>query len=215
LSAPSTIGRYEVLREIGRGAMGIVYEARDPSLGRTVALKVIQPVAEAEELQAYEGRFLTEARVAAALQHPGIVVVHDVGRDPATGALFIALELLRGETLADLARNGPGTAALLLVDARHPGLESDRWAWNWLQSTVERSAIVATKIDKLSRAERQHAIHTCEAVFEHPVLAVSAVELLEQPAAVAAARSDWKSRMKDRKYTTLIPRGQSPILKKR
>ena len=107
MSAPSTIGRYEVLREIGRGAMGIVYEARDPSLGRTVALKVIQPVAEAEELQAYEGRFLTEARVAAALQHPGIVVVHDVGRDPATGALFIALELLRGETLADLARNGP------------------------------------------------------------------------------------------------------------
>jgi len=78
-------------------------------------------------------------------------------------------------TQAYLARNGPGTAALLLVDARHPGLESDRWAWNWLQSTVERSAIVATKIDKLSRAERQHAIHTCEAVFEHPVLPVSAV----------------------------------------
>ena len=107
MSAPSTIGRYEVLREIGRGAMGIVYEARDPSLGRTVALKVIQPVAEAEELQAYEERFLTEARIAAALQHPGIVVVHDVGRDSATGALFIALELLRGETLADLARDGP------------------------------------------------------------------------------------------------------------
>ena len=107
MSAPSTIGRYEVLREIGRGAMGIVYEARDPVLDRTVALKVIQPAAEAEELQAYEERFLTEARIAAALQHPGIVVVHDVGRDSATGALFIALELLRGETLADLARDGP------------------------------------------------------------------------------------------------------------
>jgi eukaryotic-like serine/threonine-protein kinase len=107
LSAPSTIGRYEVLSEIGRGAMGIVYEARDPSLGRTVALKVIQPVAQGEELEAYEGRFLEEARIAAALQHPGIVVVHDVGRDPASGSLFIALELLRGETLADLARGGP------------------------------------------------------------------------------------------------------------
>ena len=83
MSAPSTIGRYEVQREIGRGAMGIVYEARDPVLDRTVALKVIQPAAEAGELQAYEERFLAEARIAAALHHPGIVVVHDVGRDPA------------------------------------------------------------------------------------------------------------------------------------
>jgi serine/threonine-protein kinase len=107
VSAPSSIGRYQVLREIGRGAMGIVYEARDPALDRTVALKVIQPAAEADELLAYEERFLTEARIAAALQHPGIVVVHDVGRDPGSGALFIALELLRGQTLADLARDGP------------------------------------------------------------------------------------------------------------
>jgi serine/threonine-protein kinase len=51
LSASSTIGRYEVQREIGRGAMGIVYEARDPALDRTVALKVIQPAADADELQ--------------------------------------------------------------------------------------------------------------------------------------------------------------------
>lgn len=87
--------------------MGIVYEARDPVLDRTVALKVIQPAAEAEELRAYEERFLAEARIAAALHHPGIVVVHDVGRDSGSGALFIALELLRGETLADLARDGP------------------------------------------------------------------------------------------------------------
>ena len=78
-------------------------------------------------------------------------------------------------TQAYLGRDGLGTAALLLVDARHPGLESDRWAWSWLQSTVERSAIVATKIDKLSRAERQRAIRLNEAVFEHPVLPVSAV----------------------------------------
>jgi serine/threonine-protein kinase len=87
--------------------MGIVYEARDPDLDRTVALKVIQPAAEADELRAYEERFLAEARIAAALQHPGIVVVHDVGRDSKTGALFIALELLRGQTLAELARGGP------------------------------------------------------------------------------------------------------------
>src|SRR5512147_2338399 len=86
--------------------MGIVYEAHDPGLDRIVALKVIQPAAQGGELAASEERFLTEARIAAALQHPGIVVVHDVGRDPATGALFIALELLRGETLADIAERG-------------------------------------------------------------------------------------------------------------
>jgi eukaryotic-like serine/threonine-protein kinase len=103
----STIGRYEILREIGRGAMGVVYEARDPVLDRTIALKVIQPSAEGEAARVFEERFLAEARIAAALQHPGIVVVHDVGRDPSTGALFIALELLRGQTLADLGAAGP------------------------------------------------------------------------------------------------------------
>ena len=102
-----TIGRYEILGEIGRGAMGVVYEARDPALDRTVALKVIQPSEGGEPARVFEERFLAEARIAAALQHPGIVVVHDVGRDPATGTLFIALERLRGQTLADLAEAGP------------------------------------------------------------------------------------------------------------
>jgi serine/threonine-protein kinase len=106
LATSSTIGRYEIVRELGHGAMGVVYEAHDPVLDRTVALKVIRPAAEAEELEAYEERFLAEARIAAQLQHPGIVVVHDVGRDDASGALFIALELLRGKTLAQLAREG-------------------------------------------------------------------------------------------------------------
>ena len=104
---PSTIGRFEILREIGRGGMGVVYEARDPVLDRTLALKVVQPPAQGDEARAYEERFLAEARIAAALHHPGIVVVHDLGRDPSTGALFIALELLRGETLADLGARGP------------------------------------------------------------------------------------------------------------
>ena len=65
-------------------------------------------------------------------------------------------------------------SALLLIDSRHPGLESDRQAWAWLQSTGTRAALVATKVDKLSRAERQRAMKTNEAVFEHPVVPVSA-----------------------------------------
>jgi GTP-binding protein len=67
-----------------------------------------------------------------------------------------------------------GVAALLLVDARHPGLQSDVEAWHWLQRTVDRSAVVATKIDKLSRSQRLAARKTNEAAFEHPVLPVSA-----------------------------------------
>jgi GTP-binding protein len=65
-------------------------------------------------------------------------------------------------------------SALLLIDARHPGLESDLEAWRWLTATVGRCALVATKIDKLSRAERLRALKANEAAFEHPVLPASA-----------------------------------------
>jgi GTP-binding protein len=65
-------------------------------------------------------------------------------------------------------------SALLIVDARHPGLESDRRAWAWLTRTTAAQAVVLTKMDKLSRAERLRAIATNEAVFEHPVQSVSA-----------------------------------------
>jgi serine/threonine-protein kinase len=105
--APPKIGKYEILRQIGRGAMGVVYEARDPDLDRTIALKVIRLSLPDDEVDTFEKRFLREARIAAKLQHPGIVVVHGVGRDEPSGTLYIALELLRGRTLANLARDGP------------------------------------------------------------------------------------------------------------
>jgi eukaryotic-like serine/threonine-protein kinase len=101
---PSAVGRYEIRRELGRGAMGVVYEAYDPDLGRTIALKTLLPVPK-EEREAFEQRFFAEAR-AARLTHPGIVVVHDVGRDPASGTLFLALEYLEGETLSEVAARG-------------------------------------------------------------------------------------------------------------
>jgi GTP-binding protein len=66
-------------------------------------------------------------------------------------------------------------SALLLVDARHPGLESDRAAWNWLRDAVDEAAIVATKVDKLARAARMRALREFESVHEYPVLPVSAV----------------------------------------
>jgi len=84
--------------------MGVVYRAHDTLLDRTVALKTIHlaiSVSE-EEQELFEQRFFTEARSAARLSHPGIVVVHDVGRDEESGTLFMALEYLKGKTLATL-----------------------------------------------------------------------------------------------------------------
>jgi GTP-binding protein len=80
---------------------------------------------------------------------------------------------LRFADLADLVfERRP--AALLLVDARHPGLESDVAAWRWIRESVDDAAIAATKIDKLARGERIRALRQLESVFEHPVAPVSA-----------------------------------------
>jgi serine/threonine protein kinase len=105
---PKAIGRYEVLEEIGRGAMGVVYKARDASLMRTVALKTMSQAVRAspEARDEFEKRFHQEARAAAGLQHPGIVVVYEIGTDAATGTPYIALELLRGHTLEKLLADG-------------------------------------------------------------------------------------------------------------
>src|SRR5262245_13540441 len=107
-SIPETIGRYQIRRELGRGMMGVVYEAHDPSLNRPVALKVVRllfAITQADK-EAFERRFLSEARIAARLSHPGIVVVHDIGRDAETGILYIALERLQGRTLAEMTAEG-------------------------------------------------------------------------------------------------------------
>ncbi len=105
---PQKIGRYEIQHELGRGMMGVVYEAHDPALSRSVALKTINPsfAASAEDRSAFEKRFETEARIAGRLSHPNIVVVHDVRRDEETGILYIALERLQGEPLSKLVRDG-------------------------------------------------------------------------------------------------------------
>jgi hypothetical protein len=120
-----SVGRYVIRAELGRGTMGVVYRAYDPELGRDVALKVIRPNLEDAEPRKYEQRFLNEARSAARLSHPAIVVVHDVGRDPVSGTLFMALELLRGRTLqAILGERGPlpWREALALVERVAQGL---------------------------------------------------------------------------------------------
>jgi serine/threonine-protein kinase len=107
-SFPTRIGRYEIQDELGRGTMGVVYRAHDPELGRTIALKTVSLAfaVSQEDREAFNRRFVEEARIAARLSHPGIVVVHEVGRDPASGTLYMALEHLRGRTLAETVGGG-------------------------------------------------------------------------------------------------------------
>ena len=96
-----TIGRYRREREIGRGAMGIVYLAHDPRLRRQVAVKTIalpDGLTEAQH-QEYRERFLREAQAAAGLSHPGIVTIYDADEDPKSGAPYIAMEYVEGRSL--------------------------------------------------------------------------------------------------------------------
>jgi serine/threonine-protein kinase len=99
----SGLARYQVLRELGRGTTGVVHEAYDVVLGQTVALKTvpIPPAMAPPQRHEFVRRFLAEARIVARLAHPNIVEVRDFGQDPATGALFIALEHLEGQPLAE------------------------------------------------------------------------------------------------------------------
>ncbi len=98
-----TIGRYEIVKMLGKGAMGIVYKARDPLLDRTVAVKtIVSPQGSGKRIRsAYLERFQREAKAAAKMQHPAIVTIFDVGVDEPSGAPFMVLEYLPGETLAD------------------------------------------------------------------------------------------------------------------
>ncbi|MGB9458568.1 MAG: protein kinase [Bryobacteraceae bacterium] len=105
-AASMRIGRYAVVRELGRGGMGIVYEATDPAIGRRVAIKVInlQFLTGAGEAQLLRERLFREARSAGALSHAGIVVVYDVGEDRAMA--FIAMEYVDGPSLQQVVQSG-------------------------------------------------------------------------------------------------------------
>ena len=99
-----TIGRYKVLGELGRGAMGIVYRAQDPALDRVVALKTIILGDDAEGREEYQKRFFLEAKAAGKLTHPGIVTTYDFGEQD--GVAYLAMELLEGTDLRTRLKEG-------------------------------------------------------------------------------------------------------------
>ena len=96
------VGRYVVLRELGQGAMGVVYAAEDPELDRKIALKLLRPevggTATSGGTMAARTRLLREAQALARLAHPNVVAVHDVGEHE--GSVWLAMELVDGETLS-------------------------------------------------------------------------------------------------------------------
>ena len=108
MSIPKSIGRYEIVEEVGRGSMGVVYRARDPRLGRIVALKCVAfsfPLAPGEEDE-FLRRFYQEAQIAGRLSHPNIVTIHDVGSRETEGTAFIAMEYVTGTNLQELLAGG-------------------------------------------------------------------------------------------------------------
>ena len=100
-----TISHYEVLKTLGEGGMGVLYRARDTRLQRVVALKRLKPEVGGDP--DHRRRFLQEARSASSLNHPHIVTIYEVGRDPDSGADFIAMELVEGESLHARLARGP------------------------------------------------------------------------------------------------------------
>ena len=101
LHTPAHLGRYEILDEIGKGAMGVVYLAKDPLIGRLVALKTFRVgySVKDQELEQFRARFRREAQSAGILSHPAIVTIHDVVEESEEGVAFIAMEYVRGTNL--------------------------------------------------------------------------------------------------------------------
>lgn len=114
---PEHIRRFRILSELGHGAMGRVYLAEDPRIGRKIALKVLSPrqIADGEEDELRE-RFLQEARAAGRLIHPGIVAVFDADTDPASGDPYLAMEWVDGRTLRDILKEKGRLDAVRAVD---------------------------------------------------------------------------------------------------
>ena len=106
LGIKPTVGRYEILEELGQGAMGIVYKARDPKINRLLAIKTIRfsDEFEAEKIRDIKERFMREAEIAGKLAHPAIVAVYDVGED--YELTYMAMEFLEGESLLKYCRKG-------------------------------------------------------------------------------------------------------------
>ena len=133
MAPPATLGRYHIVRELSEGAMGTVFEAVDPLIERTVAIKTIKLDFSKEELANFEQRFMREAKSAGRLNHPNIVTIYDAGET--ADVAYLAMEYLEGETLREALDSG-------------------------IAMSVGRAAWIAAQIaDALAYAEEHGVVH--------------------------------------------------------
>jgi serine/threonine protein kinase len=115
MTEPWLLGRYEVVAELGKGAMGVVYRANDPMLNRTVAIKTINmDEAENEGMAEYEARFYTEAKAAGGLNHPNIIIIYDIGKS--SHLVYMAMEYIEGRELRELLVDGQPLPIVQAID---------------------------------------------------------------------------------------------------
>ena len=138
---PRRLGRYEIVQELGHGAMGAVYKARDPQIGRTAAIKVILVEGQSpEDREEYLQRFHREAQTAGQMSHPGIVTIYDVAEDD-EGQPYLVMEYVQGTTLDKL------------LAANQPGQPGAAWSLRQLLGIAVQVA------DALDYAHRRNVIH--------------------------------------------------------
>ncbi len=111
---PEKIGRYDILAELGRGAMGVVYKAYDALLDRTVAIKTLNLSLTGEELKEYEARFYQEAKAMGKITHPNIISLYDVGRSG--DHAYITMEYLEGQELRRILDSGSRPGIERIID---------------------------------------------------------------------------------------------------
>ena len=139
--AERMLGKYQIRRELGKGAMGIVYEGFDPLIERTVAIKTIRPE-QLNQSQAAEilARFRREAQAAGRLNHPHIVGIYEYGEDAEPGAArriaYIAMEFVKGRELRRLLRSERALSA--------EGQSCASWARSSMRSSTRTSAASST-----------------------------------------------------------------------
>jgi serine/threonine-protein kinase len=140
---PATLGRYKVLKEIGRGAMGVVYLGKDPTIQRFVAIKTMRldTIDDADKLQEVKDRFFREAESAGRLSHPNIVTIYDAGEEHDLG--FIAMEMLEGTTLKQWSRK----SNLLALDKLIPTLATVAEALDYAH---QHGVVLATSSPRIS-----------------------------------------------------------------